>query len=57
MQTAMVGPGRMGADRVGWRLRGGRECPVFDICPQVVEQLVGRAGVAERREGVGGVSL
>jgi 6-phosphogluconate dehydrogenase (decarboxylating) len=57
MQTAMVGPGRMGADRVGWRLRGGRECRVFDVCPQVVEQLVGRAGVAEGREGVGGVAL
>jgi hypothetical protein len=30
---------------------------VFDVCPQVVEQLVGRAGVAEGREGVGGVAL
>src|SRR5262247_2396446 len=40
MQIGMIGLGRMGANMVRRLLRRGHECVVFDMSPNVVEELV-----------------
>jgi 6-phosphogluconate dehydrogenase len=41
MQLGMVGLGRMGANLVRRLMRDGHECVVYDVSPEVVEQLEG----------------
>jgi 6-phosphogluconate dehydrogenase len=45
MQLAMVGLGRMGANMVKRLVAHGHECVVFDMSPQVVEELAEENGV------------
>ena len=41
MQLGMVGLGRMGANLVRRLMRDGHECVVYDVSPEIVEQLEG----------------
>ena len=50
MQLGMIGLGRMGANMVRRLIRGGHDCAVFDMSPEVVDALV-------REKAVGAASL
>src|SRR5262245_31130248 len=39
MQLGMIGLGRMGANMVRRLMKGGHECVVFDMSPEVVKEL------------------
>ena len=46
MQLAMIGLGRMGANMVRRLIKGGHQCVVFDMSPQVVADLAREKAVA-----------
>jgi 6-phosphogluconate dehydrogenase len=45
MQIGMIGLGRMGSNMVLRLIKGGHECVVFDLMPQVVERLVAEKAI------------
>ena len=45
MELGMIGLGRMGASRVGRRLRAGHRCVVSDLQPEFVQALVAEGAV------------
>jgi 6-phosphogluconate dehydrogenase len=45
MQLGMIGLGRMGANIVRRLIRGGHECVVFDVNPDVVAQIESEGAV------------